>query len=147
MSMRRKSGIKKVHNHETKTIYNAEIAYHKLRIEHYNTRYNATVSNTVKKENHQIAIKGRGITSNAGSRYLSRHTEAIDDGWFTCTEDNACRPATEIFTDSSKTILTRNSSTDIPFNVPLILTKAASMGEPSIQMEMFKVTQQAIMIV
>lgn len=85
------------------------------------------VSKIASKENNQNAIKGRGIASNAGSRFLARHTEAFDDGWFNDDED-ASRPATEIYTDSSKTILTRNNSPDIPFNVSINPYKGCEHG-------------------
>lgn len=76
----------------------------------------------------QKGIKGRGIVSNTGSRFLSRQTEEIDDGWYSDTEAEASRPATEIFTDTSKTILTRNASPDIPFNVSINPYKGCEHG-------------------
>ena len=76
----------------------------------------------------QKSIKGRGTNSNDASRFLSCHTEAIDDGWFDESLDDARGPATEIFIDSSKSILTRNNSPDIPFNVSINPYKGCEHG-------------------
>lgn len=74
------------------------------------------------------AIKGRGIASNTGSRFLTRQTEEFDDGWFMDPEEDSSRPATEFFIDSSKNILTRNSSPDVPFNVSINPYKGCEHG-------------------
>lgn len=77
----------------------------------------------------QKGIKGRGTASNNASRFLSRHTEAVDDGWFSEPEDDGARgPATEILIDNSRTILTRNNSPDIPFNVSINPYKGCEHG-------------------
>jgi DNA repair photolyase len=76
----------------------------------------------------QHGIKGRGIASNAGSRFLSRQSEAVDDGWIRDPEEEASRPATEVYTDKSKTILTRNTSPDIPFDVSINPYKGCEHG-------------------
>ena len=76
----------------------------------------------------QNGIKGRGIVSNVGSRYLGRQTEEIDDGWYQDPELDASRPATQIYTDKSKTILTRNASPDIPFDVSINPYKGCEHG-------------------
>ena len=76
----------------------------------------------------QKGIKGRGFVSNAGSRFLTRQNEAVDDGWYRDPEEDASRPATEIFIDTSKTILTRNASPDIPFNVSINPYKGCEHG-------------------
>ncbi|MBT8128825.1 MAG: PA0069 family radical SAM protein [Gammaproteobacteria bacterium] len=76
----------------------------------------------------QKGIKGRGIVSNDGSRFLTRQSEGVDDGWYKDPEEDASRPATEIFTDTSKTILTRNDSPDIPFNVSINPYKGCEHG-------------------
>ena len=76
----------------------------------------------------QKGIKGRGIVSNAGSRFLSRQTEAVDDGWYRDPQEGESRPATEINIDHSKTILTRNASPDIPFDVSINPYKGCEHG-------------------
>ena len=76
----------------------------------------------------QKNIKGRGIGSNTSSRFLKCTTEAIDDGWFSDPEDSIPRPATEIFIEQSKSILSRNQSPDIPFNVSINPYKGCEHG-------------------
>ena len=75
----------------------------------------------------QNGIKGRGIASNNASRFLEQHTENVDDGWYRDT-DGLSRPVTEVYTDHSKTILTRNTSPDIPFNVSINPYKGCEHG-------------------
>ena len=67
----------------------------------------------------QKTIKGRGAVSNTGSRFLSHQIEEVDDGWFNDAEFDASGLSTEIYTEKSKSILTRNHSPDIPFNVSI----------------------------
>lgn len=76
----------------------------------------------------QKAIKGRGAASNAASRYLIHHTEAVEDGWFDDPDDHVRGPATEIFVDHSKSILAHNNSPDIPFNVSINPYKGCEHG-------------------
>ncbi|UCB55095.1 MAG: PA0069 family radical SAM protein [Thiotrichales bacterium] len=73
-------------------------------------------------------IKGRGTASNSASRFLVYHNEAVDDGWYSEPDDEARAPATEIFTENSKSILTRNQSPDIPFNVSINPYKGCEHG-------------------
>ena len=76
----------------------------------------------------QKSIKGRGVASNTSSRFLTCSTEAIDDGWFSDPEDSTPRPATKIFVEQSKTILSRNRSPDIPFNASINPYKGCEHG-------------------
>ena len=73
-------------------------------------------------------IKGRGIASNANSRFLARCTEAVDDGWFDETKEDLVGPATQIFIETSKSILSRNKSPDIPFSVSINPYKGCEHG-------------------
>jgi DNA repair photolyase len=73
-------------------------------------------------------IKGRGIVSNTSSRFLKYSTAAIDDGWFNEPDDSTTRLATEVFTDNSKSILSRNNSPDIPFDVSINPYKGCEHG-------------------
>ncbi|MGF6445471.1 DNA repair photolyase [Paraburkholderia youngii] len=64
--------------------------------------------------------KGRGAVTNLQGRYEVDQREAVDDGWQAADED--CEPKllrTQVFEERAKTILTRNASPDIPFNVSL----------------------------
>jgi len=61
--------------------------------------------------------KGRGAISNPDNRYHQQQRQEIDDGWY---QDEAL-PAvkTTLHRDASKSILTRNQSPDVPFNVSI----------------------------
>lgn len=63
--------------------------------------------------------KGRGAVGNLQGRYETDQRETVDDGW--AGEDDEARPAlrTQVFDEHAKSILTRNASPDIPFNVSL----------------------------
>jgi DNA repair photolyase len=65
--------------------------------------------------------KGRGAVSNLQGRYEVHGRERFDDGWTVPglkTEEPAA-PKTIVTDEFAKTILTRNASPDIPFNVSL----------------------------
>ncbi|MEX3958152.1 PA0069 family radical SAM protein [Trinickia sp. EG282A] len=61
--------------------------------------------------------KGRGAVSNLQGRYEVDQREAVDDGWTTEEADEAPPLRTEVFEEHAKSILTRNASPDVPFNV------------------------------
>ena len=69
--------------------------------------------------------KGRGAVSNLQGRYEVHARENFDDGWGPLDEDGepeteqASAWKTRIIDEHAKTILTRNSSPDIPFRVSL----------------------------
>ncbi|MBC8747649.1 DNA repair photolyase [Paraburkholderia sp. WC7.3g] len=64
--------------------------------------------------------KGRGAVTNLQGRYEVDQREAVDDGWQTADEDGELKVLrTQVFEERAKTILTRNASPDIPFNVSL----------------------------
>lgn len=66
------------------------------------------------------ARKGRGAVSNMQGRYEEQLRTAFDDGWG--DEESALQtgaPKTRVFDEQARTILTRNASPDIPFNVSL----------------------------
>jgi len=64
--------------------------------------------------------KGRGATENPASRYLARHSEAIDDGWQGASgsepERAAAKAKTTLYPDRTITLITRNQSPDVPFD-------------------------------
>src|SRR5436190_3023112 len=61
------------------------------------------------------ALRGRGALSNASGRYERETRVLVDDGW--TKEDETPPPLkTEVLRDSSRTIITRNSSPDISFD-------------------------------
>nr|WP_151638311.1 PA0069 family radical SAM protein [Noviherbaspirillum aerium] len=64
--------------------------------------------------------KGRGAVSNLQGRHQVLLRTAVDDGWRSEDDDAPPgTPGTRIFEEQAKTILTRNASPDIPFNVSL----------------------------
>jgi DNA repair photolyase len=66
------------------------------------------------------ARKGRGAVSNIQGRYEVNGRESYDDGWGRDDEDDA-PPAfkTQVTDEFAKSILSRNASPDVPFNVSL----------------------------
>jgi DNA repair photolyase len=64
---------------------------------------------------HPDARRGRAAVSNPAGRYERTHTEQLDDGW-----DNLDAPPppirTTVLKDTSRTIIARNQSPDIPFD-------------------------------
>ncbi|CAG4907333.1 PA0069 family radical SAM protein [Paraburkholderia saeva] len=67
-------------------------------------------------------LKGRGAVTNLQGRYEINQREAFDDGWvLSSADDDFGTPAlrTQVFEERAKSILTRNASPDIPFNVSL----------------------------
>ncbi len=69
-----------------------------------------------------VPFKGRGAVVNVQGRFEVDERRAFDDGW---SGDDADAPSdaptlrTEVFDEYAKSILTRNQSPDIPFNVSL----------------------------
>ncbi|POZ52511.1 PA0069 family radical SAM protein [Methylovulum psychrotolerans] len=62
-----------------------------------------------------LTYKGRGSISNTAGRFEPQHSEAADDGWGSL--DAPLPPlATEILTDSSKSVISYNDSPDLPFD-------------------------------
>ncbi|MBC7455901.1 MAG: radical SAM protein, partial [Massilia sp.] len=64
------------------------------------------------------AQKGRGAVSNLQGRYEVNGRESFDDGW-THDDDEAVPFKTQVTDEFAKSILSRNRSPDIPFNVSL----------------------------
>ena len=66
------------------------------------------------------ASKGRGAVSNLQGRFETRPRESFDDGWDEEDDgDERTQFKTLVSDEFAKTILSRNSSPDIPFNVSL----------------------------
>ncbi|MGE5516295.1 MAG: PA0069 family radical SAM protein [Bacteroidota bacterium] len=61
------------------------------------------------------AIPHRGAASNAANRYERFRPEACDDGW-DFGDDDLPPLRTEVMVDTTRTIITRNSSPDVPFD-------------------------------
>lgn len=70
------------------------------------------------------ARKGRGAVSNLQGRYEAHARAGFDDGWSVGGLDAAGDEAapgwkTQVSEEQARTILTRNASPDLPFNVSL----------------------------
>ncbi len=70
--------------------------------------------------NGPVPLKGRGAVANVQGRYEVHAREHFDDGWTVPGLGPEAKALKTVITDEiAKTILTRNSSPDIPFNVSL----------------------------
>ncbi|MDZ7662634.1 PA0069 family radical SAM protein [Thiohalophilus sp.] len=69
--------------------------------------------------------KGRGAGSNVVSRFVELKREAVDDGWEPA-ERTPLR--TELFTDTSRTIISSNNSPDVPFTYSINPYKGCEHG-------------------
>lgn len=61
--------------------------------------------------------KGRGAVSSPDVRYHEQHRRTVDDGWY--QDEELPFVKTNLHLDKSKSILTRNKSPDVPFDVSL----------------------------
>jgi hypothetical protein len=68
-----------------------------------------------------LPLKGRGAVTNIQGRYEVDVRERFDDGWSVpgLEADTARALKTEVKDEIAKSILTRNTSPDIPFGVSL----------------------------
>ena len=60
--------------------------------------------------------KGRGTSTNPDSRFASWTRRTSDDGW---NSESPAAPATELFIDNAKTVISHNDSPDLPFDCSL----------------------------
>mgnify|MGYP001812117289 FL=1 len=66
-------------------------------------------------EPRSAARKGRGAVSNPAGRFAATENEAVDDGWGSL-DAPLPRLVTAATAEAARTILTRNTSPDIPFD-------------------------------
>ena len=67
-------------------------------------------------------VKGRGTVWSLAHRFASEDRQAFDDGWGTLDQavsEQHLPPATQVLEERVKTILTRNDSPDISFDVSI----------------------------
>src|SRR5262245_57261033 len=65
-------------------------------------------------------IKGRGAISNPGGRFESRRVEVVNDGWSGDDDAKELPPLeTTVTAEHAKSILTRNDSPDVGFDVSI----------------------------
>jgi len=65
---------------------------------------------------HDKPTRGRGAVGNPTGRYEVFDRHAVDDGWFLDDDDDLPPLRTEITTEASRTVITRNTSPDVPFD-------------------------------
>lgn len=65
------------------------------------------------------AVRGRGAISNRSGRYERFQHEAFDDGWGSGEEDRDRPVRTSVTPDRSRTIIARNDSPDVPFDLSI----------------------------
>jgi len=61
-----------------------------------------------------VGFKGRGALSNPRNRFERQQSEDVDDGWY--QEEAADSIATELKADTTRSIIARNDSPDIPYD-------------------------------
>ena len=59
-------------------------------------------------------LKGRGALNNPDNRFHAHKYERVDDGWGNLND--LTNPLTELIRDTSRTIIARNQSPDVPFD-------------------------------
>lgn len=71
-------------------------------------------------------VKGRGALDNPASRFEKTLTEAVEDGWW--QDEIQESMATEVRIDPARSIINRNQSPDIPFNLSINPYKGCEHG-------------------
>lgn len=66
-----------------------------------------------------LAYKGRASRSNASSRFEQRQREAFDDGWGVAPDADQGAPRTQVRVEQARSIISRNTSPDVPFDQSL----------------------------
>ncbi len=63
-----------------------------------------------------IARKGRGAISNESGRYEAQNVQMFDDGWGSLEAITEAPLRTTVTADTSRTVIARNTSPDVPFD-------------------------------
>lgn len=71
-------------------------------------------SDLVPGELRQAPLPGRGTQLNVPNRFATSHIEPVDDGWW--QDENPSKIQTVTIVDDGRSIISRNSSPDIPFD-------------------------------
>lgn len=72
--------------------------------------------------------RGRGSRLNPDNRYSDWQREGFDDGWQDATEDEAPAPATQLLVERSRSLISRNTSPDVPFSQSINPYKGCEHG-------------------
>jgi DNA repair photolyase len=68
---------------------------------------------------HAGPTKGRGATLNPEGRFESVRREPFDDGWDVPLPGEPARPRTTVTLETAKSLIQRNDSPDVPFNLSI----------------------------
>ena len=71
-------------------------------------------------------LRGRGAAISPAGRFATTQRDAFDDGWQIHEEESTLK--TQVFADETKTILSRNESPDIPFNISVNAYRGCEHG-------------------
>ncbi len=69
-----------------------------------------------KVNNASNKFRGRAAVTNPDNRFADWQREATDDGWWEEAEDELAPLATELIIDTAKTVISYNSSPDLPYD-------------------------------
>lgn len=72
--------------------------------------------------------RGRGSRLNPDNRYAAWQREGFDDGWQDTAEDEAPAPATQLLVERSRSVISRNTSPDVPFSQSINPYKGCEHG-------------------
>lgn len=72
--------------------------------------------------------KGRGAVNNPAGRFESSLHIATTDGWATDENESPAKITTQYFPEPAKTIITRNDSPDVPFNLSINAYRGCEHG-------------------
>lgn len=75
-----------------------------------------------------IPRKGRGAVSNRSGRYEREARVAVDDGWGSWQDEELPPLRTTLLVDSSRSIITRNQSPDVPFDRSINVYRGCEHG-------------------
>jgi DNA repair photolyase len=73
------------------------------------------------------SIKSRGATVDTPGRFASERTEPVDDGWW---QEDEPAPRTRLHVDTARSVITRNTSPDVPFGQSINPYRGCEHGCP-----------------
>ncbi len=74
-----------------------------------------------------VAQKGRGTAHNPHNRFAPNHSVAEDDGWY---QEVPLTQATEVRVETAKSVISRNTSPDLPFDRSINPYRGCEHGWP-----------------
>jgi DNA repair photolyase len=73
------------------------------------------------------SLKGRGANVETPGRFARQHCEDVDDGWW---QEQEPAPATRLHVDTAKSVISRNTSPDVPFGQSINPYRGCEHGCP-----------------